>query len=435
MMTKTKKTSLLAMLLLIVTCTVAWAIDFSAGNYIPKGSSSAQNSAGAIIVTSLAETVGNADLSTDGGSPLHYLLAIVGDTDVRYSSSTTATDTKRYNKNMIAAIVTCNETGSIDTSVNFLYAFKSGSGNYVVPYRAVFVKVSNFSASHNSYSTNISDWYGDSTNTYEVVNVTDVFSTATAVAQLSLGPHECIHVVMVPFAYSNKTYFLDVQPGNGTYVTRFEFSGTCQYGQNGSSSGDVSDAMNVNGTVDQDLTKNRTTLDLAFDTQTKAMSVSELFSNYTGLQSKAATMNMAYNNVFTSKSSSAATENLYVTLSLYPLGSTGYRFSSDTTADTLDMGFKITNFRSDSSSVYLVNDSNRVLSSSSIVDTADYTNPKFKVVTKQTSRSQSGSWSRTYTYVFDGSLSFDVYPYIATSSPTLKSGQYSSSIVVEFTKD
>lgn len=70
MMTKTKKTSLLAMLLLIVTCTVAWAIDFSAGNYIPKGSSSAQNSAGAIIVTSLAETVGNADLSTDGGALL-----------------------------------------------------------------------------------------------------------------------------------------------------------------------------------------------------------------------------------------------------------------------------------------------------------------------------------------------------------------------------
>lgn len=58
---------------------------------------------------------------------------------MRYSSSTTATDTKRYNKNMIAAIVTCNETGSIGTSVNFLYAFKSG--NYVVPYRAVLVKV------------------------------------------------------------------------------------------------------------------------------------------------------------------------------------------------------------------------------------------------------------------------------------------------------
>ena len=434
MMTKTKKTSLLAMLLLMVTCTVAWAIDFSAGNYIPKGSSSAQNSAGAIIVTSLAETVGNADLSTDGGSPLHYLLAIVGDTDVRYSSSTTATDTKRYNKNMIAAIVTCNETGSIGTSVNFLYAFKSG--NYVVPYRAVFVKVSNFSASHNSYSTNISDWYGDSTNTYEVVNVTDVFSAATAVAQLSLGPHECIHVVMVPFAYSNETYFLDVQPGNGTSVTRFEFSGTCQYGQNGSSSGDVSDAMNVNGTVDQDLTKNRTTLDLAFDTQTKAMSVSELFANSQGCQNMAATLNMAYNNTLTSRSTSVATEDLFVTLSPYPLGSSSYRFTSGTTDDTLEMGFKLTNFKSASSSVYLVNNSNQVLSSSDIVDTADYLNPKLKVVTKQTSRSQSGSsWSRTYTYVFDGSLSFDVYPYIQTSSPSLKAGQYSSSIVVEFTKD
>ena len=422
-------------ILIMAICTSLCALDFSSGNFIPMNSPSAQDSAGAIIVTSLATSVGKADLSADGGSPMHYLLAIAGDTDVRYASSTTASDIKRYNRNMISAVITCNETGSIETTVNFMYAFKDGS--YVVPYRAVFVKVSNFSASHNSYSTDISDWYGDSSNRYEVVNVTDVFSASSTSAQISLGPHECIHVVLVPFAYLNETYFLDVQPGNGDYTTRFVFSGTCQYGQEGSrEDGEVNDAMSVQGTVDQNLTKNRTTLDLGFDTSTKAMSVSELFSNHNGLQSKAATMNMAYNNVFQSKNSSAATENLYVTLSPYPLGSTGYRFSSDTTPDTLDMGFRITNFRSDSSSVYLVNDSNRVLSSSSIIDTADYTNPKFKVVTKQTSRSQSGSsWSRTYTYVFDGSLSFDVYPYIATSSPTLKAGQYSSSIVVEFTKD
>ncbi len=426
-----KKALLQTIILMMFTCLTAWAGDFSSGNFIPKGSSSATSSAGSIIVTYVANSSGNYDLSSDGESDIHYLLAVVGDTDVRYSSSTTASDTKKYNSSMITGIITCNAGGSLSSTFNITGAYSNG--DYIIPYKCVLVKVTGFSDSHNSYSTDVSDWYGDSTNTYEVIDVIDVFSDSQVSTSITLDSHECIHVVQVPFAYSNESYFLDVEPGNGKYTTRFELTSDYTYGNTSGSA--TYDAWSVYGYVDQDLTSNRTTLDLGFDTNTKAMSVSELYANYSSCENKAATLDMAYNNTFTSRSNSASTENLYVTLSPYPLGSTSYLFSSDSSNDTLEMGFKVTNFQSDSSSVYLTNNSNQVLSSSSIVDTADYLNPKFKVVTEQTSKSSSGWWSRTYTYVFDGSLSFDIYPYITTESPSLSSGEYSSSIVVEFTKD
>ena len=405
-----------------------WA-GFGSGNYIPLTATSAQSSAGSIIVTHVANSTGNYNL-TSGNSTLHYISTNVGDTELKYSSTSSTSDTKTYNALMISGIITCNASSTVSGTLKVLYPYNYN--NYIVPCRIVLVKVSVFSDSK-SYSTTASDWYGRSSNSYEVIAILDAFSSSiTPSADFSISGGECIHVVQVPFANSNEIYFLGVNPGkSSSYVQRYNL--VTNY-TTASSSGSDEDNWSVYGTVDSDLRSNRMTLELGFDTAVKTMGLDELYANYGSCANKAASMDMSYNTTYTSYSSSSSSQDLYVTLS--PYMDSNYKFTSQTTSDSLDMGFKITNFNSSSSSVYLASNNDQTLSSTSVVDTADYTSPKFKVTTKKTSNSSSGGWwSRTYTYVYDGSLSFDIYPYIKTDNPNLSQGDYSATVVVEFSLD
>ncbi len=427
---KTKK--FLGIVFFLFACSCINAVDFTTGNYIPsRGGSSA--SSGAIIVVNTDST---GYMQPDGNSPLHYVTSYVGDTTLVYSSSSSSSSTKTYNVDMISSIITCNEVGSLTMTLTITkpYQCTYSSTNYNIHYICFIVKVSEFDDSHDSYNTDYSDWYGDSTCTYETVAILDTRDSSYMSATVSLDSHECLHVVMVPFSYSNTMYFSgsNVYPGTATYTTRYTTSFSYGYtnSNGGTTSGTSSDGMNTTGTVTSTPT-NYTVLSLGFTPPSITLSKSQLLANSEATTNLGSSIDMEY--YVYSSDSSIENDTLYVTIKPYEnYSSTNYYFvmsetGSLTSTKYFEADLKITNASSNYSSVYLSNNGGTTaLSTTDVIDTATYKSPKFVVTTQKSSVSGS-----TYTTKISGDISFDMYPYIS-EAPAVTTGSYVLTVVVEF---
>ncbi len=427
---KTKK--FLGIVFLLFVCSCIHGIDFTTGNYIPSGGGTSA-SAGAIIVVNTDST---GYLQPDGNSPLHYATTYVGDTSLVYSSSSSSTSSKTYNVDMISSVITGNEVGSITMTLEITkpYRYTYGSTDYEIHYLCYIVRVSGFDDSHDSYSTDYSDWYGDSSCTYETVAILDTRDSSYMTATVTVGSHECLHVVMVPFSYSNTMFFSgsNVYPGTATYTTRYEISFSYSYknSSDGTTSGTSTDGMNTTGTVTSK-PSSYTVLSLGFTPPNITLSKSQLLANYEATTNLGSTIDMEYK-VYSSDSS-IENDTLYVTVKPYSnYSSENYYFvmsgtTSITSSKYFEANLKLTNISSDTSSVYLSNNGGTTaLSTSDVIDTETYKSPQFIVTTQKSSTSDS-----KYPTMISGDISFDLYPYIS-EAPTVSAGSYALTVVVEF---
>ena len=316
-----KKTFIAILFVLLLTCQICWCGTW--GNTIPKdaslnpANSNSKKHAGFLIMNYMwtlysSEGSGNYSysLDADGESNFHYLNASVGDTDVVYNEnavgSTGAGMTKAYNYEMITGIITCN-TNVTSISGTFYSEWTFKKDDYYIPHKCVLIKVSGFSdtSDEHSYSNNADDWLLGSR--YEVIGVIDCTSSNSTTVQYTLYPNECIHVVQVPFAYSNTTYFSGAYKVNtsgeitdsgqkaGLYRARYhtDYTYTVASGKTVKSTNDTGDGWETFAYV-TDALNDYETLTFQTNPTMSSMTLTELLANKTADTTKGTTLSMNY---------------------------------------------------------------------------------------------------------------------------------------------
>lgn len=444
------KTSIIILILLFVACAFAWgAIEVGIGNYIPISSTSKRNSAGVFIVARTEDL--NGELDADGNSSLHYIRTYVGDTTLRFDASSGKDDVKTYNDKMISSIITCHDNSSITLTLNMDSARhgnagynckKNGVSGYYLPYLLVVVKVSNFSPSHDSFSTDFTEWLYDPNSTckYTVLAVLDSRDVSTHVASnLTIENGECLHIVMVPFAYSNDTYFdgANVYTGTAEYRARYEASFSYSYENSSGNTitGTSKDGMDTIANITQVINE-FDSLSFGCTTTVATLSLSQMIENASATVNPATTMAMSYAKYTTG--TTIDTRTLHI--SIYPYNNLDeYYFFRSGTANVLTNRYfpanlKVSNI-SPASGVTFEYKENGVshtknVSNGETFDTAQY-GPEFSFrLTTTTETISSGSFKRKTS----ADLSFDVFPYIETI-PNVLGGDYTMIIVAEFSID
>lgn len=442
------KTSIIILIILLVACSFVWgAIEVGTGNYIPKTNSTKTNSAGVFIVARTQDPDG--ELDADGDSSLHYIRTYAGDTTLRFDASSGKEDVKTYNEKMISSIITCHENSSITLSIS-MDTTKRGhadyvcmeNNNYYFPYLLVIVKVSNFSPSHDTFSTVFDYWLYDPNSSckYTVLAVLDSRDASTQTASnLTIENGECLHIVMVPFAHSNDTYFegAKIYTGTSEYRARYECSFSYSYvnpSENtitGSSTDGMDAIANVTKTINE-----YDSLSFGCTTTVATLSLSQMIENAASNVNPATTMAMSYAK-FTSDET-INTRTLHI--SLYPYNNLDeyYFFRSGTAAVLTNRYFpsnlKVSNISPASGVIfeYKENGQKRTMSvtNGATFDTAQYgTELSFKLTTTTVSISNPPFTKKT-----SADLSFDVFPYIETI-PNVLGGDYTMIIVAEFSID
>lgn len=413
-----KKTFIAILVVLNLSILSIWAADW--GMYIPKENSTSTNTIGATIVPGLIYIDDCFDITAGTSEDMHYLDTFVGDTSLSYSSAATKDSQKTYNKEMITAIITCNNSGTLTCS--FSTTTKFGQ----IPYRCLIVKVSGFTKSDSeAKSVDPNDWFGTAgVNTYEVIAVLDTDSGQSTT--FTLDSCECVHVVVFPFAYSNTIYFTGISPSAGTYTTRYELG--YSYVFTGSSmTKTASDGMNVKGRVNKTTLIDYATYTFSFAPTDSTLSLAELVENNSSTDNVATSLNMKYTKY--TNTSTMSKDEVHVTIR--PYNAENYYFTrSGTVSSYFDAGLKFTNITSNSSSVSLTAGDTKVrdISSSSTIDSIDYSSSEliFTVTTTEPSASSS-----VYDYELNGNLAFDIYPYITSNPSSALSGDYTMTLQVE----
>lgn len=453
-MGNSKKALLIATILMLFTCLSVWADHSLYYSYTTGNNWWSQQTktveVGWVLLTKNGAAGEAFDLSANGESPMHYIDATVGATNVKYTSGAASNPTNAYayDENMIVGIITFNGnadkmTGTVTISGGYIFS-TAGRGNSAtwegvdqgignIPYLCVLIKVS---GTGETTSTTISDWYVGSS--YEVVGIIDSRDANLTSAEFTLDEAgQCLHIIQVPFSNSNTDYLTGVNLsstiGGAYYYTRFYPVPFTIYVGSKTYSDDT--MFTTVGKVETD-TEEVYSTSFGFSQNAITMSVADVIANSSSLSTKAATMQMNYS--YLNTAGNDASKELRITLSPYPdLGDYYYLLSG---ADTLTAGkyFKgylaFTNFDSSYSDVTLENNQS-TLTSSSIVTTEQYINPTFLVTTDHpTALSTAADANKTYVnYLQNGDLSFDVYPYLTGNPSVSEAGDYSMTIKAELT--
>ena len=443
------KTFTILLMVLLVACyaVIGKGIPIGTGNYIPDSLNSTQVSSayGAFIVLRTTDTTGA--LNADGNSPIHYIQTFVGDRSLHYDGASGSSDQSSYNTRMISSIITCFAGCEIELNLSMIQMQNRNDTdwgyicltdvNYNLPYILVVVRVSNFSSSHDSTSTDYNNWLSDpnSSLNYEVVAILDSRDPSTRTASnLYLKDGECFHIVMVPFSLSNTVYLegANLNTVESEYRSRYQINFTYRRKlangnyTSGSSVDYTNDVAWIRATVHE-----YETLSFGFEPTSSTLSITELLENKTDMANLATTMTMSYAKMTTNSSFGTVS---HLSVKLYPYRTDDYYFlysgtSTPTRNRTFPAYLKVTNIQSSHSDVTLKygNDNTISVSSGDVIDSQQYgTTLEFLVDSEERTFPTD-----TYKAELDADLSFDIYPYIESTNTSL-AGDYTLTVVAEF---
>ena len=442
-----KKAAIIILFVAFVACYSAFCgtLPSAIGNYIPNSSSVTTASAahGAFILP--RQSFSDGELNADGNSHLHYVRTYVGDRSLRYDAGSGPSDIKTYNEYMLSAIITCFNSisltmdyGIIEKNGGFGYSYN----NYDIPCLCIIIKVSGFSSNHDATVSTIENWLGDSNCTYEVVSILDSRDPSTRVASgLTIDNGECFHILTIPFAHSNETYFEGANPysGTATYTIRYEpvnFSYKYLDSSQNTVTGQGTDQFNVVAQITTAIVS-YSTLSLGSSPSIVTFSMSEMLENANTNTTVAATMSMAYEELTTSTASNyLKTKTLHVDLHPYNNMEEYYFLRSGTSSITANRYFA-GNIKLANVTIAEGTNAKFVYGNTTIdhVNGASYDTKKYGThigfrITTTTPTSISGTFKQRTSADF----SFEVFPYIE-SVPQVVGGDYSLIVVAEFSID